>query len=50
MMHAQNLAGKPAPDTYLAAAKLLGVEPARSVVIEDAISESRPDQTESSGL
>ena len=37
MMHAQNLAGKPAPDTYLAAAKLLGVAPARSIVIEDAI-------------
>jgi beta-phosphoglucomutase family hydrolase len=37
IMHAQNLAGKPAPDTYLAAAKLLGVEPARSIVIEDAI-------------
>jgi beta-phosphoglucomutase family hydrolase len=37
MMHAQNLAGKPAPDSYLAAAKLLGVEPERSVVIEDAI-------------
>jgi beta-phosphoglucomutase family hydrolase len=37
MMHAQNLAGKPAPDTYLAAAKLLSVEPARSIVIEDAI-------------
>jgi len=37
MMHAQNLAGKPAPDTYLAAAKLLGVEPARAIVLEDAI-------------
>ena len=37
MMHAQNLKGKPAPDTFLAAAKLLGSEPARSVVIEDAI-------------
>jgi beta-phosphoglucomutase-like phosphatase (HAD superfamily) len=36
-MDAQNLAGKPAPDTYLAAAKLLGTEPSRSVVIEDAI-------------
>jgi beta-phosphoglucomutase family hydrolase len=36
-MHAQHLAGKPAPDTFLAAAKLLGTEPARSVVIEDAI-------------
>ena len=31
-------AGKPAPDTYLMAARLLGVEPARSIVIEDAIS------------
>ena len=30
MMRAQHLAGKPSPDTYLAAAKLLGVEPARS--------------------
>jgi beta-phosphoglucomutase family hydrolase len=37
MMHAQNLAGKPAPDSYLAAAKLLGVKPDRSIVIEDAI-------------
>jgi beta-phosphoglucomutase family hydrolase len=32
------LAGKPAPDTFLIAAKLLGVERARAVVIEDAIS------------
>jgi beta-phosphoglucomutase-like phosphatase (HAD superfamily) len=31
------LAGKPAPDTFLMAAKLLGVDPARAVVIEDAI-------------
>ena len=37
-IHAQNLAGKPAPDTFLMAARLLGVEPARAVVIEDAIS------------
>jgi HAD superfamily hydrolase (TIGR01509 family) len=37
VMHAQNLTGKPAPDTFLAAAKLLGTEPARSIVIEDAI-------------
>jgi beta-phosphoglucomutase-like phosphatase (HAD superfamily) len=36
-MHAQKLAGKPAPVTYLAAAKILGVEPARSIVIEDAL-------------
>jgi beta-phosphoglucomutase family hydrolase len=34
----QGLAGKPAPDTYLIAAKRLRVEPKRSVVIEDAIS------------
>jgi beta-phosphoglucomutase family hydrolase len=32
------LAGKPAPDTFLVAARLLGVEPSRTVVIEDAIS------------
>jgi beta-phosphoglucomutase family hydrolase len=38
VIHAQHLAGKPAPDTYLLAAKLLRVEPARAVVIEDAIS------------
>jgi beta-phosphoglucomutase family hydrolase len=33
----EQLAGKPAPDTFLLAARLLGVEPARAVVIEDAI-------------
>ncbi len=38
MILAQQLAGKPAPDTFLIAAKLLGVEPSRTVVIEDAIS------------
>jgi beta-phosphoglucomutase family hydrolase len=37
-IHTQRLAGKPAPDTFLMAAKLLGVEPARAVVVEDAIS------------
>jgi beta-phosphoglucomutase family hydrolase len=37
-IHAQKLAGKPAPDTFLMAAKLLGVEPTRAVVVEDAIS------------
>jgi beta-phosphoglucomutase family hydrolase len=37
-IHAQHLAGKPAPDTFLMAAKLLGVEPRRAIVIEDAIS------------
>ena len=38
VIQAERLAGKPAPDTYLMAAKLLGVEPIRAVVIEDAIS------------
>ena len=33
-----NLAGKPAPDTFLKAAELLGVEPSRAVVVEDAVS------------
>ncbi|MCB2102424.1 MAG: beta-phosphoglucomutase family hydrolase [Rhodobacterales bacterium] len=32
------IAGKPKPDTYLEAARRLGVTPERSVVIEDAIS------------
>jgi beta-phosphoglucomutase family hydrolase len=32
------LRGKPEPDTFLAAARLLGVEPAAAVVYEDAIS------------
>ena len=38
MIHARHLAGKPAPDTFLMGAKLLGVEPGRAVVIEDALS------------
>lgn len=32
------IAGKPAPDTYLHAAQLLGVDPAGAVVVEDATS------------
>lgn len=31
------LRGKPAPDSFLAAARRLGVDPARAVVVEDAI-------------
>jgi beta-phosphoglucomutase family hydrolase len=38
VIQAQRLAGKPASDTFLVGAKLLGVEPIRTVVIEDAIS------------
>jgi beta-phosphoglucomutase family hydrolase len=33
----QHLAGKPAPDTFLAGAKALGVEPAQATVFEDAL-------------
>ena len=34
----QGLAGKPAPDSFLKAAEMLGVMPERAAVIEDAIS------------
>jgi beta-phosphoglucomutase family hydrolase len=34
----QHLAGKPAPDSFLKAAEILGATPHRAVVIEDAIS------------
>lgn len=34
----QGLAGKPSPDTYLAAARLVGMAPDRCVVVEDATS------------
>ncbi len=34
----RKLAGKPSPDTFLEAARELDVEPARAVVVEDAIS------------
>jgi beta-phosphoglucomutase family hydrolase len=37
-IHTQHLGGKPAPDMFLAAARLLGVDPARAVVVEDALS------------
>ena len=33
-----NLRGKPEPDTFLKAAEIMGVDPARAVVVEDAIS------------
>jgi beta-phosphoglucomutase family hydrolase len=35
---AKHLKGKPAPDTYLAGAEALGVEPAAACVFEDAVS------------
>jgi beta-phosphoglucomutase family hydrolase len=34
----ENLAGKPAPDSFLRAAELLGVSPAEAAVFEDALS------------
>ena len=33
----EGLAGKPAPDTYLAGARKLGVEPSAAAVYEDAL-------------
>ena len=33
-----HLASKPAPDVFVEAARMLGVDPARSVAVEDAIS------------
>jgi beta-phosphoglucomutase family hydrolase len=34
----RGLPGKPAPDAYLLGAELLGIEPQRSIVVEDAVS------------
>ena len=50
MVETQHLAGKPAPDTFLMAAKLLGVEPARAVVVEDAIPGVQAGSSGSFGL
>jgi beta-phosphoglucomutase family hydrolase len=36
-MRDENIAGKPAPDSFLRAAELLGVEPAQATVFEDAL-------------
>ncbi|WP_084253104.1 HAD family hydrolase [Devriesea agamarum] len=38
LAHGEGLPGKPAPDTYLYAAKLLGIAPEYAVVYEDAVS------------
>jgi len=45
-----NLPGKPAPDTFLEAAKELGVRPERAVVIEDALSGIQAGRDGSFGL
>ena len=44
------LPGKPAPDTFLEAARRLGVEPARAVVLEDAVSGVRAGHAGGFGL
>jgi beta-phosphoglucomutase-like phosphatase (HAD superfamily) len=44
------LAGKPAPDTYVAAARMLGVETRRAVVVEDAIAGVRAGRDGGFGL
>jgi alpha,alpha-trehalase len=44
------LPGKPAPDTFLKAAEMLGVEPSRSVVVEDALSGVQAGRTGGFGL
>ena len=50
VIHAQHLVGKPAPDSYLMGARLLGVEPARAVVVEDALSGVEAGRNGKSGL
>ena len=37
-MREENIAGKPAPDSYLRGAELLGIDPQDGVVFEDALS------------
>jgi beta-phosphoglucomutase family hydrolase len=44
------LRGKPAPDTFLYAASVLGAEPARTVVVEDAVSGVRAGRAGNFGL
>jgi len=44
------LAGKPAPDAFLEAARRLGVDPGRAVVVEDAISGVRAGRDGGFGL
>jgi beta-phosphoglucomutase family hydrolase len=46
----RNLRGKPAPDTFLAAARELGVRPERAVLIEDAIPGVRAGRAGGFGL
>jgi len=45
-----HLAGKPAPDSYLQGAKVLGVEPGKAVVLEDALAGVRAGRAGHFGL
>ena len=45
-----NLPGKPAPDTFLKAAEMLGVQPGSAVVVEDAVSGVRAGRAGGFGL
>ncbi len=47
---ARQLAGKPAPDVFLAAAQILDVVPSRAVVIEDAVAGVRAGRAGKFGL
>ena len=47
---ADGLAGKPAPDTFVAAARRLGVDPGHAVVVEDAVSGVAAGRAGSFGL
>ncbi len=46
----ESLRGKPAPDTYLFAARLLGAEPAQAAVYEDALAGVEAGRTGAFGL
>ncbi|MBN2320434.1 MAG: beta-phosphoglucomutase family hydrolase [Acidobacteria bacterium] len=50
VIHERSLRGKPAPDSFLLAAKMVEVEPERAVVIEDAISGVQAGRTGGFGL
>ena len=46
----EGLRGKPAPDTFLAGARLLGVQPSAAVVYEDALSGVQAGRAGSFGI
>ncbi|WP_238148286.1 beta-phosphoglucomutase family hydrolase [Rothia halotolerans] len=48
--HEHGLPGKPAPDTFLAAAQIIGVDPSEAVVIEDAVAGVRAARSGGFGL